>query len=694
MDRDVKEVCFKKPGWGSAVGIRYILAMKTIVRIWPIALTIALIFSAASGAFIHPLWTTSAQTMTKVGGADDIHEAAWSAVIEKAKVDPYYRYAIYASRSLAVEHPEVYLKGDKLFLDIATKEDGYARAYSIKGVHYEYLYGRSNYPFNLTKDQLEKILKSMGINPVSVVYAYGNQTVTVPPAVVKPIIDGKYTPLDQLKYTEIGDKLPWKDKVKHEWDDSVQGKYVMFYQLNPEKQEPEWYIKLKHDEKCLYVLIEGVSDHEIGKVYKVDNIRKDSRQWFNFLFDTKNVGKSDPGTPGVYWLGLKFITDDQLGPLNLYGAKPPGNLLPKQYYKCSASLSESPISSIPHIIIESAFDLGLLTKYYDTIFFSSTVKNININLLRYQNDINLLGTEPILEFPPQYPRTIRVSDHFTCKNVSSRGEWAGKANRFDTTDPAVYVWWYLEDLTIGKTYYLRYVWIDPKNETYAIDFGNFTASLYPSRIAWAWMYIKGHEPERLPGEWRCEVYYREEGGEWAHAFTERFTIQGPPQGLPTGAGGLIGFIAIAIAVIALALTIKWTRGEPYISTRGAKIGKTIVVVGLLAFAPSLALLIPEVSISLGLSPSTIEGLRIPLLLGLAILIAGVAIYGLARRAFYSGLQDFLMSRRGPVEFGELMERFGIKEGDIEKVVLRLNARRGLKGRVTIDAERREISYSG
>ena len=89
----------------------------------------------------------------------------------------------------------------------------------------------------------------MGINPVSVVYANGNQTVTVPPAVVKPIIDGKYTPLDQLKYTKMGESLPWKDKVKHEWDDSVQGKYVMFYQLSPEKQEPEWYIKLKHDEK-------------------------------------------------------------------------------------------------------------------------------------------------------------------------------------------------------------------------------------------------------------------------------------------------------------------------------------------------------------------------------------------------------------------------------------------------------------
>ena len=296
--------------------------------------------------------------------------------------------------------------------------------------------------------------------------------------------------------------------------------------------------------------------------------------------------------------------------------------------------------------------------------------------------------------PPQYPRTIRVSDHFTCRSVSSHGEWRDKTDRFNTTDQAVYIWCYLEDLTIGKTYYLRYVWINPRNETYATIEGNFTAMPYPSRRAWACIYIKGHKPEGLPGEWRCEVYYREEGGEWAHAFTERFAIQGPPQGLPAGAGGLIGLIAIAIAIIALALMIKWAKGEPYISTALAKAGKAMAVVGLLAFAPSFALLIPEVSRSLALSAGTIEGLRALFLLGLALLIAGVAIYGLARRTFYSGLQGFLMSRRGPVGFGELVERFGIEEGDIERIALRLNARRGFKGRITVDPERREVGYSG
>jgi hypothetical protein len=312
----------------------------------------------------------------------------------------------------------------------------------------------------------------------------------------------------------------------------------------------------------------------------------------------------------------------------------------------------------------------------------------------------MLG-DPLLTIYPRAPAEtikkvngVRISEHFTCKNVSSRGDWRDKTDRFNTTDPAAYVWWYLEDLTVGETYHLRYVWINPRNETYAISMGNFTATPYPSRRAWAWIYIRGHEPERLPGEWRCEVYYREDEGDWVHGFTERFTIQGPPQGLPGGAGELIGLIAITIAVIALALTIKWARGEPYISTAWAKAGKAMAVVGILALAPSFALLVPKVSLSLGLSPGAIEGLSILLLVGLAILIAGAAIYGLVRRAFYSKLLGFLMSRRGPVRFEELKERFKIKEGDIERVVLRLNARRGLKGRVTIDPERGEVSYSG
>ncbi len=44
-----------------------------------------------------------------------IHEDAWLDVASKAAYNPNYKYALYASRSLAVRHPEYYLKGDDLF---------------------------------------------------------------------------------------------------------------------------------------------------------------------------------------------------------------------------------------------------------------------------------------------------------------------------------------------------------------------------------------------------------------------------------------------------------------------------------------------------------------------------------------------------------------------------------------------------
>jgi hypothetical protein len=107
--------------------------------------------------------------MARGGGAGDIHEAAWSAVIERAKADPYYRYAIYASRSLAVKHPEVYLKGDKLFIDLITSEIGYGKAYSIKNVHDEYLYGRNmaGPPFSFAQVDFNKYsrVKAEGLYP-------------------------------------------------------------------------------------------------------------------------------------------------------------------------------------------------------------------------------------------------------------------------------------------------------------------------------------------------------------------------------------------------------------------------------------------------------------------------------------------------------------------------------------------------
>ncbi len=45
----------------------------------------------------------------------ELHFKAWQEIAEKAATVPQYKYALYASRSLAVKHPELYLQGDALF---------------------------------------------------------------------------------------------------------------------------------------------------------------------------------------------------------------------------------------------------------------------------------------------------------------------------------------------------------------------------------------------------------------------------------------------------------------------------------------------------------------------------------------------------------------------------------------------------
>jgi hypothetical protein len=84
-----------------------------------------------SGSF--GVWTvittpdqTNPQRMERAG---QIHEKAWSETVNKAATDKYYKYAIYASRTLSVKHPEIYLRGDGLFLEHITTTPGFAEAY-------------------------------------------------------------------------------------------------------------------------------------------------------------------------------------------------------------------------------------------------------------------------------------------------------------------------------------------------------------------------------------------------------------------------------------------------------------------------------------------------------------------------------------------------------------------------------------
>ena len=68
-----------------------------------------------------------------------IHESLYRTILDGAKTDKYDVYAIYASRILAVTHPEVYLQGDAIFLKHITSNDGFQEEYLIKDVRSNYL---------------------------------------------------------------------------------------------------------------------------------------------------------------------------------------------------------------------------------------------------------------------------------------------------------------------------------------------------------------------------------------------------------------------------------------------------------------------------------------------------------------------------------------------------------------------------
>jgi hypothetical protein len=71
-----------------------------------------------------------------------MHKKAWETLVRQAKGDPYARYALYASRTLAVRHPEAYLVGDNWFYEGARSIKGFKESYdeptALGGCHMEY----------------------------------------------------------------------------------------------------------------------------------------------------------------------------------------------------------------------------------------------------------------------------------------------------------------------------------------------------------------------------------------------------------------------------------------------------------------------------------------------------------------------------------------------------------------------------
>jgi len=233
---------------------------------------------------------------------------------------------------------------------------------------------------------------------------FGDLTLIVPQAVISPKLDGRYTALKELKATNVGNDSSWTNEIDNEWDDAVEIRYEGSNNVfdTHSQSNDEWYARLKHDEKLFYVLVDAVSDHEVGKPTRNQTyppIPTYGRQKATFLFNTKNVGKSDPKTLGIYYVELFFTSPTRLesGLVSYGGHTSFLDVLPSSYYQYNWSISTSPHSSIPHIVIEVAFDLKLLTRYSRTISCRLGAFDIDLNWLVYENYLDLLGAETIPE---------------------------------------------------------------------------------------------------------------------------------------------------------------------------------------------------------------------------------------------------------------------------------------------------------
>jgi len=211
------------------------------------------------------------------------------------------------------------------------------------------------------KKIIESYVRNTGVPEV-----YGQENGTaIRPALIKWVTDGKYTPLDSLQLTPLGEAKVAESNEwvpKDEWDDG--DKRVLSaspFKDVPEDYHPEGYFRSKFYEDRFSVLVDIVSDKQVNK-----------NDYMYFIFDTKNSGIGDPGTPGVYCLWLRYTSDspDSLISTTPKSAALPGNPFPSNTVKFKSSLGPSPRSLENHKLIEAEFDLNLLTKYSKNIGFN------------------------------------------------------------------------------------------------------------------------------------------------------------------------------------------------------------------------------------------------------------------------------------------------------------------------------------
>ena len=135
--------------------------------------------------------------------AADKHREAWESLVSTAQENAYARYALYASRTLAVRHPNVYLKGDRWFFEGASRLTGFARCYeeptSLAWCHMEY--GR---PFFEGGESFAGISgeESLDFGTIDLSSYRPTEPRLIVPGPFEPLLDHRFGPLAVTLKTE------------------------------------------------------------------------------------------------------------------------------------------------------------------------------------------------------------------------------------------------------------------------------------------------------------------------------------------------------------------------------------------------------------------------------------------------------------------------------------------------------------
>lgn len=139
-----------------------------------------------------------------------LHMKAWNTTVENAKSDNYFKYGIYASRILAVRHPEIYLQADKLFISKISSLGGFQKAYETRNVHSDYLMGRNMvgkpFSFDLVDFDRYNLIPSLAIYPKDYpVFGYLDRRM-LPVATTLKTFDERITELEKIEQYYLASK--------------------------------------------------------------------------------------------------------------------------------------------------------------------------------------------------------------------------------------------------------------------------------------------------------------------------------------------------------------------------------------------------------------------------------------------------------------------------------------------------------